>query len=158
MVWVLDSNEDVKVSQSFDQIPLRFVHTATATAKEYLLSWMGSVQTYETVHIVTDGNGSGNSVIGNGLWTHFVTATAMERNSSKYTTYAFWCYHCHCHQSPYEYHHITIAIKIYFVWTDNHRNRCRCLHSVNGPLVHQDKVGNPFLSFVGSYVHWPDAS
>ena len=55
---------------------LRSIKTETATATlvicsyevdlmamESLLSWMCSVETYETVHMVTDGNGYGNSKV-----------------------------------------------------------------------------------------------
>ena len=64
----------------------------------------------------------------NGLWTHFVTAMATERNNAKYTHMQLFCCHCCCRQSPCDQ-----SLKLHFIWTDKQRFRCRRRHSVNEP-------------------------
>ena len=95
---------------------------------------MGSMQTYGTVHMVTDGNNNSNGIIVKWVVDPFVMARAMERNSANTyvaiaiaTTMSYVCI------EPIHDDKDAVAIAIHFVWTDQQRNRCRCLHSMNEP-------------------------
>ena len=92
--------------QSFFKIyrSLRLVHIemATATETQYfsLHEWVG-VEPNETVHMVNDGNGNSNGIVGKWLWTHFV----MQWQQKETHIQLYYC-HCHCHQSPCEQSHL----------------------------------------------------
>ena len=113
--------------------PRKLVHTATATATEiqyFFLSWMGCVESNETVHMVTDGNSNGNSITAKWVVDPFCDDNV---NRKKYTYMQLYCCQCHCHQSPCEQSYliphkpfmtamIPLPVKIYFIWTDHQRN------------------------------------
>ena len=42
---------------------------------------MGCVESKENVHMVTNGNGNSNEIVGKWVVDHFVMAMAMERNT-----------------------------------------------------------------------------